>query len=118
MGNIAMIPDEPLPTTSGNMDVYLIEARFIGGISGSPAFIFESNPFRSPHNFYLLGLMHGHWDISPEMKNDSFISNEVFGKVNMGIAIVVPAKKILEVLNHPILVDCREKQEEKLKKKD
>jgi len=32
----------------------------------------------------------------------------------MGIAIVVPAKKILEVLNHPKIVEQREKSEEQI----
>jgi hypothetical protein len=118
IGNIAMIPDEPLPTETGNMEAYLIEARSIGGLSGSPVFVYESVPIGAPRNFYLLGLMHGHWDIHPAMKNDSFMGNEIFGKVNMGIAIVVPATKILEVLNHPTLVKGREVQEKQFIKKD
>src|SRR5882672_2484323 len=39
-GNVAMMPDERIPTAySGAMDAYLIEARSIGGLSGSPVFI-------------------------------------------------------------------------------
>ena len=95
-----MIPDEPVPTKMGMTEAYLIEARSIGGLSGSPAFVYKRN------RFYLLGLMHGHWDIPPENKND-FVDMDSFGSVNMGIAIVVPAKKILEVLNQPKLVELR-----------
>jgi hypothetical protein len=93
----------------------LIEARSIGGLSGSPAFVFETVPV-GIGTFYLLGLMHGHWDIPPQMKNDFKINPELFGRVNMGIAIVVPAKKILEVLNHPQLVTQRENTEKKMAK--
>ena len=113
MGNIAMIPSEPIPTDLGSIEAYLIEARSIGGLSGSPAFVRETAPV-GLGTFYLLGLMHGHWDIPPEKKNDLLMQGEFFGRVNMGIAIVIPAKKILEVLNHPKLVERREELDEKL----
>ncbi|MQY67535.1 MAG: hypothetical protein GH159_04405 [Dehalococcoidia bacterium] len=103
-GNIAMIPDEPVPTSIGMIEAYLIEARSIGGLSGSPVFVYKIAKGRG--KLYLMGLMHGHWDIPPENKNDSVITDS-FGSVNMGIAIVIPAKKILEVLNHPKLVERR-----------
>ena len=69
--------------------------------------------------FYLLGLMHGHWDIPPEGRDDGVSEDhqEALGKVNMGIAVVVPAKKILQVLNHPGLVEIRKREEEQLRKK-
>jgi hypothetical protein len=38
-GNLAMLPDEPIQVDSGFAEVYLIEARSIGGISGSPVFV-------------------------------------------------------------------------------
>lgn len=116
-GNIAMMPDEPVPTRLGMIEAYLIEARSIGGLSGSPAFVYKAIGRRG--KLYLLGLMHGHWDIPPEDKNDLVITDS-FGSVNMGIAIVVPAKKILETLNHPELVEIRRKNDEKRKqaKKD
>lgn len=102
IGNIAMMPDEALPTRWGNIEAYLIEARSIGGLSGSPAFV-RATTGRS----YLLGLMRGHWDIPAE-------TEEIYVKVNVGIAIVEPAKKISEVLNHPELVKMREQNDTRL----
>jgi hypothetical protein len=68
VGNIAAMPEEPIKTKDfGLIDGYLVEARSIGGMSGSPVI------FYAPHRqigeaalvqkmFYLLGLIHGHWD--------------------------------------------------------
>jgi len=108
MGSIAMMPQEPVPTSLGNIDAYLIEARSIGGLSGSPVFVRETVTL-GLGSFYLLGLMHGHWDIPPEAIDDSVAGDhaEEHGRVNMGIAIVVPAKKILEVINQRELADAR-----------
>jgi hypothetical protein len=39
VGNIAAMPDEPVQTKIGAMDAYLVEARSIGGLSGSPVFV-------------------------------------------------------------------------------
>jgi hypothetical protein len=116
MGNIAMMPEEPIISTSlGNIEAYLIEARSIGGISGSPAFVRESTQL-GIGRFYFLGLMHGHWDIPPETKNDQIVNDSTMnGKVNMGIAIVIPAKKVLEVLNHPGLIEARKNNDENWK---
>ena len=107
MGNIAMMPPEPVPTREGLMDAYLIEARSLGGVSGSPAFVRQTAPV-GIGSFHLLGLMHGHWDIPVEAKNDHLSGgSDLLGSVNMGIAIVVPAAKILQVLNHTGLVAMR-----------
>jgi hypothetical protein len=58
---------------------------------------------------HLLGLVHGHWNIRPEDKNSVVIvpDNESPHRVNLGIGIVVPASKILEVINHPELIEMR-----------
>lgn len=116
MGNIAMMPSELVPTRDfGDVEAYLIEARSIGGLSGSPAFVRET-VFSGLGRFYLLGLMHGHWDIPPEKKNDAVLMDrDTSGTVNMGIAIVIPAKKIMEVVNHPELVEMRRKNDEKMR---
>jgi hypothetical protein len=52
---------------------------------------------------YLLGLVHGHWDVKAEA-GDVLVDDEVSpleGKINMGMAIVIPFYKITEVLNQP-----------------
>ena len=106
-----MMPDEPVPTSVGLIDGYLIEARSIGGLSGSPVFVRESVTL-GIGSFYLMGLMHGHWDIPLENKNDTIDAVGVNGAVNMGIAIVVPIRKILEVINRQELVDMRRREDE------
>jgi hypothetical protein len=52
--------------------------------------------------------MHGHWDLPV-----SFSTTEQAEAVNMGVSIVVPAKKILETLYHPDLVAIRRAYYEK-----
>jgi hypothetical protein len=53
-------------------------------------------------SYCLLGLMHGHFDL-PGSSEDSVVQDSSGKSVNMGIGIVVPATKILEVLDHPKL---------------
>jgi hypothetical protein len=146
-GNVAMFAPERISTKwcdGAPAEVYLIEARSIGGLSGSPVFVRETvliplaeNPVQemappprpriglqaanvSGFGCYLLGLMHGHWDIPPEQKNEVLpeVGSDDLGRVNLGIAIVVPAKKILETMNHPELVERRRKEDEAIKKRN
>jgi hypothetical protein len=120
-GNIAMLPDEQIDTSSGYANVYLVEARSIGGISGSPVFVRPTLrvPGKEPDGtdislhgisgrMLLLGLMQAHWDIrESELNKPSFIQDRQRG-VNLGIAVVVPAYKILETINHPQLAALRD----------
>jgi hypothetical protein len=124
-GNIAMIPEEKVDVSwngGQKIEAYLIEARSIGGISGSPVF------FRAPNNrgslllvgegpFCLAGLIHGHWAVGKEnfdnLPDEDLVKSQE--RLNMGIAIVTPAQKILETLNHPSLVRNRERTEQALK---
>jgi hypothetical protein len=109
------MPKEQVPLGRfGLSDAYLIEGRSIGGLSGSPVFV--RNTITIPGineagqvtqvaglgQAHLLGLVHGHWDMPVDFSE--------FGKtetVNMGITIVIPAKKILEILFSPALVELR-----------
>ncbi len=97
-GNIAMTPDERIPIKDfGMMETYLIEARSIGGLSGSPVFVIEHK--EKQRTLFLMGLIHGHWDIPSESLIDD-ISHDAGARagVNVGIAIVTPASKILDIL--------------------
>jgi hypothetical protein len=121
-GNIAMMPRDRIPVKGfGEMEAYLAESRSIGGLSGSPVFV--RNTVKMPvqntkgvsqlyglGDGHLLGLVHGHWDLPV-----SFSAAEQAEAVNMGVSIVVPAKKILEVLYHPELTAMRKQHYEKEK---
>jgi hypothetical protein len=128
-GNLAMIPDEQIQTKLGYADAYLVEARSIGGLSGSPVWIRASmltvvkvgeNKISPDGNApalmvgpgKLLGLMHGHWDIRESELNKPKIIHDGQKGVNLGIAIVVPASKILETLNQPELEEMRKQGDE------
>ena len=122
-GNIAMMPRDKVPVKQfGEMEAYLAEGRSIGGLSGSPVFCrstvnmpMQTEDGKRAHlsglgPLHFLGLMHGHWDLPL-----SFSSAEQAEAVNMGVSIVVPAKKIRETLYHPELVAMREEHAREVK---
>lgn len=117
IGNIAAMPEERVNTADGPIDAYLVEARSIGGLSGSPVLVHlllgrGGSIDLGQARFYLLGLMHGHFD-SPLTEADEPIEREnQTERVNMGIAIVVPSEKIAEVLDHPHFILGRQMTEE------
>jgi hypothetical protein len=85
-GNIAMIPEEQIQTEFGYADVYLVEARSLPGISGSPVFVRATIDFKVKHQIsmndvdvfcpgagvVLLGLMQAHWDVKESEMNEVF----------------------------------------------
>lgn len=118
-GNIAMIPDEQIQTDMGFADAYLVEARSIGGLSGSPVFVrpsievnVDEGRLHGTGPMKLLGLMHGHWDIKESEINEPSIVHDRKRGVNLGIGVVVPASKILETINSPRMEDMRQEYEE------
>lgn len=116
VGNISSLEADPVQTRSYLMDAYLIEARSIGGISGSPVFVNLGSVriigrelqtrLDGEVGYYLLGLMHGHFETAIADLNSNDSANE-YERLNSGIGIVVPAAKILEVLNQSDLLPER-----------
>jgi hypothetical protein len=112
-GNIAMLPHDRIATKTryGDVDAYLIEARSLGGLSGSPVFVRMTlgDPVTLPDGethalmlgpTFLLGITQGHWNIDSSTLNDMYFKVAGAGEgVNIGIAIVVPADKILEIID-------------------
>ena len=124
-------------TPNGNslIEAYLIESRSIGGLSGSPVFVRETVRMQSVNlkrdadlstvsdrypgesfnrtfdvvemlgvgRYYLFGSAVGHWDVPTGAGNEA---------VNMGISMVTPAGKILEILLQPELKDLMKKGDE------
>jgi hypothetical protein len=125
VGNIAMMRGEPVKTEyCGYTDAYLIEARSVGGLSGSPVFISipvivtggvdaqgkpcnDFVPYQGDKT-HLLGLMHGHFDIQ-NLNEDVIVDDEcgVTQGIHTGIGVVIPVEKILETIYHPELVESR-----------
>jgi hypothetical protein len=129
-GTIAMLPDEPIQVESGFAEVYLIEARSIGGISGSPVFVRQTIHLQGQDahgtdnilhgvggEHFLLGLAHGHWDILERDLNEYSPIQDRQRGVNLGIGIVVPSHKILEVINHPELIRQRDEWDEEFRRR-
>jgi hypothetical protein len=121
VGNIAAIPSDSIPSPYGDMRVILIEARSIGGLSGSPVFVNmgmvrwrEGKLMQSGSEtqFLFLGLMHGHWDIDSSQIDALTDDTE---KLNTGIAIVVPAQQVTDSIV-PYLKKEAKMQKEKLDK--
>jgi hypothetical protein len=124
VGNIAAMPDELLETKNRvKMAGYLIEARSIGGLSGSPVFVhmpalrvIDGEVTQNTGKIhYLLGLMHGHYDLKETSLADAAGEDGAEmdatnpERLNVGIGIVVPAKDIEETLMQDELVEARKR---------
>jgi hypothetical protein len=135
VGNIAMFPNERVQVKTPKnqtleVDGFLVEARSIGAGSGSPVFarqtIYILNSFHkwgtnifepvcgTAFSLNLIGLVCAHWQITPS----EIIDVEPTQNVNVGIAVVIPAQKILDILYGPELKDMRRKVIEAEKAKD
>lgn len=118
IGNISLMHDEPVHTRyCGYTDAYLIEARSIAGLSGSPVVTARSPVAELPNaadvqrwtanRYLLLGLMHGHYDVE-NLAEDLVVDDANGGSINTGIGVVIPVEKILDTIAHPDLVRMRE----------
>lgn len=112
--NIASTIEEKIQTKYGPMNAYLIEARSIGGLSGSPVFINNGAlKFRDGKLKYkddgvqlrLIGMIHGHFDIESG-KIDSILE-DINNKqnVNTGIGIVTLGEKLITLFGTPELLE-------------
>ena len=112
VGNLAALAEEKVSTKDfGLVDAYLIEARSIGGLSGSPVFLNLGVVRRIDNQIkhatggpmvFLLGLIHGHYDVpssSVDESQEDGTDHLTTERVNTGMAIVVPMHKIFEVVN-------------------
>ena len=125
-GTVAMMPTEKIPFRDKQIYAHLVECRSIGGLSGAPVFIRQTvsvpttvdrfRPLWPPNlgpagmeqplraelrgvgRFYFFGSMIGHWEVP---QGFTLTKREA---ANMGIAPIVPAAKILEVISQQELV--------------
>lgn len=107
VGNIAAMRREPVPTDFGYVDAYLVEVRSISGLSGSPVFVHMGarprtgriGDLHSPKQMhYLLGVVHGYYAVTYSGELVGVTSTAPAGEMNTGIAIVLPASSLLEIM--------------------
>jgi hypothetical protein len=115
-GTIAAMPEEPVDVGGQPMEAYLVETRSIGGLSGSPVFTWLL-PYAAPgksvfrdNQIYLLGLMHGHWDLEKALQDELTPDKTEDEPLNTGIGVVVPVAKIVEALKQERLIERRQKK--------
>lgn len=101
IGNLAVKPVDRVQTGLGAAEAYLIEARSVGGLSGSPVFVHEE-VFTGVRRHPLLGIVQGHFDWREEVSDKDHPQ-----PINTGIAVVTPSKKIMDVLRSPDCVATR-----------
>jgi hypothetical protein len=122
--------DPAYPKTTQTVDVrgYLVEAGALPGSSGSPVFVRRSLHRKIPDGpgrplvggkyavptlgawlhgtAWLMGLWHSAWFGEPA----EVIAGPPGSKVPAGMGIVVPAERIIEVINRPDLTKMRDKK--------
>ena len=128
-GNLAMLPTMRIPVKNFEpMEAYVAE---IEGLSGSPIWMRptssfnagqkhggkekQSAPLNADTDMIFLGLLHGRWEIAERAMQG--LSAQYTKNMTSGMSIIVPAHKILEVINQPELAAMREAKDEKPAKK-
>jgi hypothetical protein len=120
-GRISMKPGEPIVQKDRNYGQvsFLVECNSRSGFSGSPVFVWRgANP--TPADLRLLGLDWGSIvdDSSVDGRDHCGMNIKVDVPLNTGMACIVPAWHILDLLNHPVFVEQRERDAESLRKAD
>jgi hypothetical protein len=132
-GNIGRINAEPIKDGNGvEQDSFLVEMRSIPGFSGSPVFVYI-NPtlarpphFLTPHMHAYNQAQHGPWllgidwshltSFRPVLSSDkrTAATPQQWVEINSGMAGVIPAWRIQEILDLPELVMQRKKTDEEI----
>jgi hypothetical protein len=131
-GAIAQMPYEVIQTEAGGQQAFLVEVRSIAGYSGSPVFV------RIPAHRYdkrpglniplgpefdahlLLGVDCAHLNSYQRVieKNDPHMDTGLEAQSNTGMAVVIPAWKLAELLDCEELKAMRDNDRREMQKKD
>lgn len=123
-GMIAAMPEEPLQDqdTGEKYQAYLAEMRSVGGLSGSPIFIALPDDNTATEQtygrdkilrFYLLGMIHGHWDVRSRSAAVDF--DQETDQMNVGMAIVTPIEELSFILDRDDVAKARRQECRELK---
>jgi hypothetical protein len=120
------MPNEPVRQDNGHLqESYLVEGRSGGGYSGAPVFMYippfavrpgRANVNGKQHGPWFLGINWGHlvsWQpvcdsIGRPLRQDMKVAQ------NTGLMTVVPAWKLIELIDHPTALYERRAREDRL----
>lgn len=133
-GSIAMVPhEEKVPVRDWDdetrlgrklIEAFLVEQQSLQGLSGSPVLVQPhldlnnltttsgeiKNVRATQRDVMLLGVWQGSWEATP----DEVLAAETVGlRVALGVGVVVPSQKVLEILESDPLKRLREAQKAK-----
>lgn len=97
------MPDEKILWNKIPTDLYLIETTTYGGNSGSPLFIHLGHSRHqylnlSPSKIFLGGVILGYFNEFSELQEFTTQKPIIASKENSGIAAIVPANKIIKLV--------------------
>ena len=132
-GNIARMNSEPIQDEYGiKQDSFLVEMRSISGFSGSPVFVFINPMLARPPHWWTKGItvysqfQHGPWLLGIDWghvptfhsvltaNREDAVDPPEWVQANSGMAAVIPAWRLQEILDLPELVMQRTKDDERI----
>lgn len=106
-GILSMVPDEPLTTTTGKLGtVYLGDVHIFGGNSGSPVMV--TTDWIAYGGYHLLGVVSGYYYEDQDFNLEIATTVKGIGHANSGVAMIVPADYLKDLLDQPELKALRE----------
>jgi hypothetical protein len=118
-GKVSLIPDEKIPwrtdaTKPPEMrELFLLETQSFGGNSGSPVFVTVPTSAFGASSLRLIGIMMGTFEQGSPISVIENSATAVF-KQNLGIAAVVPAYLLRDILFSNSLMEFRKAQERQM----
>jgi hypothetical protein len=116
-GKVAMLPTEKVSFAGADIEAYLVETFAFGGNSGSPVFFYLGSDrdtgsiFVGPPIIKVAGVMKGSFnDVEPvKAAQVASTGNQIVpvSIANAGIAVVVPAEKVEDILHSAALESRR-----------
>jgi len=116
-GRVAMLPDEKISFRGIEIEAYLLETLAFGGNSGSPVFFYlgadrePGSMMLGPPTIKIAGVMEGYYqDLTPiTVVQPASSDNQMIpvSAQNAGIAVVIPAQKVRDILNSAVLIGKR-----------
>jgi hypothetical protein len=103
MGHVAMIPPDPVEGEYGPSEYYLIECQTYPGNSGSPVWVgYPSLERLHEVRFFLLGILSSSFPVRERLlQKRNPRSRGTIAYYNLGLTLVVPVEKILELILSP-----------------